>query len=177
MSQVVFIATLNVAEGREADFERLQTELSEISHAEEDGLSHQFELPDVPPPEDLESDESFFARMEKKKPGMTHIPRVTSIERRPVKRRDYLDPQPTEPVQHIWFRVKGDLGDDPCRHQTVLAFMSDFALLGAALLPHPYTGASRDLQAASLDHGLWFHRRFRQASAEKGAGPHRQSHP
>ncbi len=38
MSQVVFIATLNVAQGREADFERLQTELSEISHAEEPGL-------------------------------------------------------------------------------------------------------------------------------------------
>lgn len=38
MSQVVFIATLNVAAGREADFERLQTELSEISHREEDGL-------------------------------------------------------------------------------------------------------------------------------------------
>ncbi len=38
MSQVVFIATLNVAEGREADFERLQTELSEISHDKEPGL-------------------------------------------------------------------------------------------------------------------------------------------
>ena len=35
---VVFIATLNVAQGREADFERLQTELSEIAHAEEPGL-------------------------------------------------------------------------------------------------------------------------------------------
>ena len=34
----VFIATLNVAEGKEADFERLQTELSEIAHAEEPGL-------------------------------------------------------------------------------------------------------------------------------------------
>ncbi len=38
MSQVVFIATLNVAAGREEDFERLQTELSEISHEEEPGL-------------------------------------------------------------------------------------------------------------------------------------------
>ncbi len=35
---VVFIATLNVAQGREADFERLQTELSGIAHAEEPGL-------------------------------------------------------------------------------------------------------------------------------------------
>jgi len=35
---VVFIATLNVRAGREAEFERLQTELSEIAHAEEPGL-------------------------------------------------------------------------------------------------------------------------------------------
>ena len=35
---VVFIATLNVAAGREADFEGLQTELSAIAHAEEPGL-------------------------------------------------------------------------------------------------------------------------------------------
>ena len=35
---VVFIATLNVAQGREAEFERLQTELSQVSHEEEPGL-------------------------------------------------------------------------------------------------------------------------------------------
>jgi acyl-CoA thioesterase-2 len=130
-------------------------------HKAEEGLSHQFEVPDVPPPEELESDEAFFARMEKDNPGAIRIPRIGPIERKPVKRRNYIDPQPTEPVQHIWFRVLGDLGDDPCRHQTMLAFMSDFALLGAALLPHPYTGASKNLRAASLDHGLWFHRPFR----------------
>ena len=33
-----FIATLHVAAGREAEFERLQTELSEIAHREEEGL-------------------------------------------------------------------------------------------------------------------------------------------
>ena len=130
-------------------------------HIEEEGLSHQFGLPDVPPPEELETDEAYYSRIEKENPGTIHIPRIGPIERRPVVRRNYLDPQPTEPVQHIWFRVLGELGDDPCRHQTVLAFMSDFALLGAALLPHPYTGASKNIQAASLDHGLWFHRPFR----------------
>ena len=35
---VAFIATLLVAAGRETEFERLQTELSEIAHREEDGL-------------------------------------------------------------------------------------------------------------------------------------------
>lgn len=35
---IVFIATLNVASGKEVDFEHLQTELSEIAHASEPGL-------------------------------------------------------------------------------------------------------------------------------------------
>lgn len=35
---VTFIATLHVAAGREAEFEKLQTELSEISHRQEQGL-------------------------------------------------------------------------------------------------------------------------------------------
>jgi acyl-CoA thioesterase-2 len=130
-------------------------------HSDEPGLSHQFELPDVPPPEELESDQEFLERTAQESQIKSPVPRMKAIERRPVRRRDYENPQPTEPVQHIWFRALGDLGDDPCRHQTVLAFMSDYALLGAALLPHPYTGASKEMQSASLDHGLWFHRPFR----------------
>ena len=130
-------------------------------HKEENGLTHQVELPDVPPPEELETDNDYYSRIEKDNPGSIHVPGIGPIERRRVTHRDPLDPQPTEPVQHIWFRVLGDLGDDPCRHQTVLAFISDYALLGAALLPHPFMGNSKNLQPASLDHGLWFHRPFR----------------
>ena len=35
---IVFIATLQVAKGSEADFERLQTELSELAHSSEPDL-------------------------------------------------------------------------------------------------------------------------------------------
>jgi quinol monooxygenase YgiN len=35
---VVFVATLRIKAGREAEFERLQTELSNLAHAEEPGL-------------------------------------------------------------------------------------------------------------------------------------------
>jgi acyl-CoA thioesterase-2 len=127
-------------------------------HNEEQGLSHQFERPQVPPPEELESDHVYWTRMAQENPDRVDAPKVQPIERKPVTRRDYLAPQPQEPEQHIWFRALGELGDDPCRHQTVLAYMSDFALLGAALLPHPYTGFSKNIQVASLDHALWFHR-------------------
>ena len=130
-------------------------------HSEEQGLSHQFERPQVTPPEELESDHVYWTRMAREHPDQLDAPKVQPIERKPVFRRDYLAPQPQEPEQHIWFRALGELGDDPCRHQTVLTYMSDFALLGAALLPHPHTGFSKNIQAASLDHALWFHRPFR----------------
>ncbi len=130
----------------------------------EEGLDHQFGMPQVPAPESLSSDFEYWAELARQYPDRFHPPLYLPIERRSVKRRDYLDPQPQEPEQCTWFRTldpAGQIGDDPIRHQTLLAFISDFALLGAALLAHPYTGESPELQVASLDHALWFHRPLR----------------
>jgi acyl-CoA thioesterase-2 len=125
---------------------------------DEDGLEHQAEMPDVPAPETLQTDFDYWQDMAQKYPGRFDPPLTGALERRVVNRRDYLDPQPEDPVTHMWFRVPGQIGDDPNRHQTLIAFISDFALLGAALLPHPYTAMSKQIQAASLDHAIWFHR-------------------
>lgn len=124
----------------------------------EEGLSHQAEMPNVPGPEGLQTDNEYWQMLAEKYPDKFEPPRMMAIERRVVDRRDYLDPKPTDPVQHMWFRALGDMGDNPARHQTLLAYMSDFALLSAALLPHPYTGQSEGIQVASLDHAIWFHK-------------------
>ncbi len=60
----------------------------------------------------------------------------------------------------LWVRANGDLGDDPVRHQAVLAYLSDISILAVSLLPHGRT-YGRDLVAASLDHAMWFHRPVR----------------
>jgi acyl-CoA thioesterase-2 len=39
--------------------------------------------------------------------------------------------------------------------------MSDFGLLTTAFLPHGLRFGMPGLQAATLDHAVWFHRRFR----------------
>jgi acyl-CoA thioesterase-2 len=129
----------------------------------EEGLSHQFDHPAVPPPENLETDREYWTRMNEQYPDRFrfYTPIRIPIERRPVTRRDPLNPQPERPEQQIWMKAMGSLGESLKRHQVMLAFMSDFALLGTALFPHPYTGMSRNLQSASLDHALWFHRPFR----------------
>jgi len=128
----------------------------------EEGLSHQIAMrPDAPPPEELQSDHDYWCEMARKYPDKFNAPKVEPIERLSVTRRDYINPQPDKPEQQMWFRALGDLGDDRSRHQTLLAFISDFGLLGTALSPHPYTGHSPNMQMASLDHALWFHREFR----------------
>lgn len=130
-------------------------------HIEEQGLSHQFDMPCVPPPEELESEFERWTRLAKESPGKYDAPSALPIERKPVQTRSVTDPQPSEPQQQIWFRALGSMGDDLGTHQTLLAFISDFGLLGSALLPHPYNGRSEQVQFASLDHALWFHRPFR----------------
>jgi len=63
-------------------------------------------------------------------------------------------------VDHIWLKTRGSLPDDPATHAALLAFVSDMSLLDTSLLPH---GKSifADVQVASLDHAMWFHRPFR----------------
>jgi acyl-CoA thioesterase-2 len=46
----------------------------------------------------------------------------------------------------------------------VLAYASDMLLLDTSLYPHGRSLFDRDLQVASLDHALWFHRPFRRTN-------------
>jgi acyl-CoA thioesterase-2 len=58
-------------------------------------------------------------------------------------------------------RAVAQLPDDPLVHQAVLAYASDYGLLGAALRPHGVTFRDPGVMVASLDHAIWFHRPFR----------------
>ena len=130
-------------------------------HVDENGFSHQLDMPQVTPPEELQADYEFWCEMAQKYPDKFEAPSFRPIDRISVNRRNHLDPQYEKPEQHVWFRALGDLGNERTRHQTMLAFMSDFELLPTALRPHPYSERSADMQIASLDHALWFHRDFR----------------
>ena len=43
----------------------------------------------------------------------------------------------------------------------VLAYLSDISLLSVSTLTHPVEFMSSRMQAASIDHAMWFHRSFR----------------
>ena len=51
--------------------------------------------------------------------------------------------------------------DDVAAHQYLLAYASDFNLVATALYPHGITFWQPEMQVASLDHAMWFHRDFR----------------
>jgi acyl-CoA thioesterase II len=130
---------------------------------EEPGLDHQIKMPDVPPPEKLPSEAELKAAYLHNAPEAVrrYWERPRPIELRPTDLRHYISREPLEPAQKVWVRATGKLPDDPDIHRCVLAYASDMTLLDTALFAHGRGIFDSDLQPASLDHALWFHRPFR----------------
>ena len=131
-------------------------------HGAEEGLSHQFPMPDVPKPDALPSDTDVRDRVSLvPDPVRRYFERERPIELRPVEYGRYLGEKLEGGRFHMWIRATERLPDEPAIHQCVLAYASDMTLLDAALIPHGRTVFHQDIMAASLDHALWFHRPFR----------------
>jgi acyl-CoA thioesterase-2 len=132
-------------------------------HNDEAGLEHQARMPDVPKPEDLPSETEVRKNVLPMMPDPVrrYYERERPIELRPVEFGRYLSREPMEPSFNVWIRATGPLPDDPAIHQCVLAYASDMTLLDSSLIAHGRTVFERSIQAASLDHALWFHRPFR----------------
>ena len=69
----------------------------------------------------------------------------------------WFNPEPREPQNYNWFKTVGPLPDDPAIHRAVIAYASDYTLLGTAVLPHGLSWMRGELVSASLDHAIWFH--------------------
>jgi acyl-CoA thioesterase-2 len=132
-------------------------------HVHEEGLSHQFKMPDVPMPDALPDEAELKERIWPKmpEPVRRYYERERPIELRPVEYSRYLGETNETGCFHVWIRATGRLPDEPAIHQCVLAYASDMMLLDAAMIPHGLSVFSENIMAASLDHALWFHRPFR----------------
>jgi acyl-CoA thioesterase-2 len=132
-------------------------------HRQEEGFAHQVAMPDVAAPESLPSEQEIKARVMPRMPDpvRAYYERERPIELRPVEYKRYLSREPMEPVFNVWIRTTGPLPDDPAVHQCVLAYASDMTLLDSTLIAHGHSVYERTIQAASLDHALWFHAPFR----------------
>ncbi|QSP95278.1 acyl-CoA thioesterase II [Marinobacter salinisoli] len=130
---------------------------------DEQGFDHQLDMPEAPEPETLKSEQEMGRLLAPKLPEHMRetATRDRPIEIRPVNPVDPFNPEPRPPYKQSWFRAQGPLPDDPVLHRCLLTYASDFQLLGTSLRPHGKTFMSRNMQVASLDHAIWFHRDFR----------------
>ncbi len=125
----------------------------------EEGLVHQATMPDVPGPEGLKDFTDVAKDM------LQYIPSVMRrfmTDKRPFEFRhvepvNFETPEKLPPRKHVWIRAVDTLPDNPVLHQNLLTYVSDYELLGTAMLPHGLSFTRGSVIMASLDHALWFH--------------------
>jgi acyl-CoA thioesterase-2 len=130
----------------------------------EPGFEHQDPMPEAPGPESLPTEEERNARI-------AHLVPAKLRERTPKERpfdvrrsddsEDPMNPAVSPPKRMVWFRSVAALPDDLSLHRCLLAYVSDFAFVTTALLPHGVSFLTPGMQVASLDHVMWFHQPFR----------------
>ena len=131
-------------------------------HVAEEGFEHQDRMPDVPSPEDsldvtaLMLEDS--ARREEWEREWSVLELRRAADSLPGGQLDN-----GEQVSRVcyWIRVTPTLPDDVLVHRAALTYVSDMTLLGATLVLHGEYPTSSTMQAASLDHTVWFHRPHR----------------
>jgi acyl-CoA thioesterase-2 len=128
---------------------------------EEPGFTHQLPMPSAPDPLTVPTEQERFAAMGDRLPAWLRW-RVTAKRAFETRMVDAAEDMVSPPVQEarrlVWVRGVGEINDDPALHRALLAYVSDFAFITTALLPHGVSGFNRKMQVASLDHVMWFHR-------------------
>jgi len=132
--------------------------LSASFQIEEEGFEHQINMPNVPSPEAMITDKEWAKKFELTHPELyKRRTRDQPIEFRPVERFDPINVRNERPFKHIWIKAKGDIADDQKLQREILTYASDYDLMGTCMLPHRAKFDRKNLQAASLDHAMWFY--------------------
>ncbi len=130
---------------------------------EEQGVEHQTDMPQVPAPDELSDDEGLRQRIAASIPEgfRAAFLQERPVEFRPIKPVNGFAAEPQDATRLVWFRIKEGVDVDAATHRVLLTFCSDFGLMGTAMLPHGMNFFQPQVQAASIDHAMWFHRPFR----------------
>lgn len=129
----------------------------------EDGVDHQVPMPDVPGPDGLADAREIPREVLDKIPEKMrrYFLHERPFEVRPVEKISLLEPEKLAPQRHVWIKAVDRLPDSPDLHRNLLAYVSDYQLVATATLPHGIRFELGNVQLASLDHAMWFHRPFR----------------
>ena len=131
---------------------------------DEEGLEHQMQIAmDVPAPETLRPQFELIEQTGHTVPDSVRRfwARERPLEIRPVNIEHYTSREKLPPHQSVWMRVTGAVPDDRGLQAAILAYLSDMTLLDTSTFAHGRIGFEPEIQMASLDHAMWFHRRHR----------------
>ena len=134
--------------------------MSASFHKAEQGVDRQGDMPPVAMPETLPELADFVKGNEEQAPAR---PKAFHALRRPFEFRPAVFPSPTDPVPRephmkLWLRAIDRLPDDDILHRCLLAYASDYYLLGVATMDARLSVGRDELTMASIDHAMWFHR-------------------
>jgi len=129
----------------------------------EEGLEHQFPMPEITPPEQCASQQELAERFADDIPQQfrDRTKRPQPIEMRFVEPVNEFNPDKMPPYQHTWIRTVDSMPDDIRLNQCLLAYASDMTLIDTAARPHGISWGNENFQVASLDHAMWFHKPFK----------------
>ena len=129
----------------------------------EAGLEHQFDMPQVKPPEACQSYAQLRARYAEDIPAdyKASVTRPQPIDMRFAEPFNEFRPEKMPPFQHCWIKTVDAMPADARLNQCLLAYASDMTLIDTAARPHGVAWTDVNFQVASLDHAMWFHRPFR----------------
>lgn len=133
-------------------------------HVDEEGLEHQIDMPDdVPQPEELKTQFELLQEIGAQLPENVRRfwARERPLEIKPVNVEHYTTRDKLPPRQNVWVRMTGPVPDDRDLQAALLAYLSDMTLLDTSTFAHGRIGFDPQIQMASLDHAMWFHRRHR----------------
>ena len=127
---------------------------------EENGYQHQKAMPTAPRPDNLPSDSQIAQQLANFIPEHLRGKLLSEkpFEVRPVTFRNPLKGEVAEPENQLWIRANGSVPARPELHQYLLGYISDYCFLPVALQPHGKGFLEPDMQVATIDHSMWFHR-------------------
>ena len=130
-------------------------------HVQEEGFEHQDVSIDVPGPDESVDLMSLIGGDEARKAEW--LREWAALDLRIADRNPPLgkDDDGTPARAAYWVKVGGRLPDDQLIHQAALTYLSDLTLIGVTLLRHGLHPNHPQVQAASLDHTIWFHKPMR----------------
>jgi acyl-coenzyme A thioesterase 1/2/4 len=126
----------------------------------EDGLEHQYPMPDTPSPNELPTYEELLGPLcnDTHLPEYIRLPAIAclkmseTLDLRYFRPRSRLTLEPQEPRQRLWVRTNGKLGDDEALHRCAAGYLSDWSFLETAMMPHTMVVNKHPIVGFSIDH-------------------------